>query len=156
MLTGIHHTSITVSDMERSIAFYRDLLGFELIWDSQALGLVFEGPLADAVTQCPGTSQRLAFVELNGRRLEFVEYTPTGRSNDGSQMSDTGAAHIGFRTNDIDGLYQKLVDNGVKVHCPPQDVMEMRLFYFRDPDGVGLEAMQGKLIGISDQEPVSQ
>jgi catechol 2,3-dioxygenase-like lactoylglutathione lyase family enzyme len=145
MLTGIHHTSITVSDMERSITFYRDMLGFELIWDSQALGLKFEGPMADAVTQCLGTSQRLAFMELNGRRIEFVEYTPTGAVPDEIRMSDTGAMHIAFRCTDVDALYKKLVDNGVRVHCEPQQVFDMRLFYFRDPDGVGLEAMEGKL-----------
>ncbi len=152
MLTGIHHTSITVSDTARSHAFYREVLGFDLVWDSEALGLKFEGPLADTVTQCPGTSQRLTFMRLGSRLLEFVQYTPAGKAQHDNQMSDTGAAHVGLRASDIDSLYRRLIEHGARVHCSPQDVLDMRLFYFRDPDGVGLEAMQGRLIGASPSD----
>jgi glyoxylase I family protein len=146
MLTGIHHTSITVSDMERSIAFYRDMLGFELIWDSRALGMVFEGPMADAVTGCPGTSQRLVFLEVCGQRLEFVEYTPTGKAQVGNKPSDTGSVHVCFLTDDIEELHARLAENEVVLHCAPQTIGETKVFYFRDPDGVVLEVMGGQPI----------
>ena len=54
MINSIHHTSFTVSDMERSIAFYRDVLGLKAFWDSKAAGIQFKGPIADAITGCPG------------------------------------------------------------------------------------------------------
>jgi len=38
MIHGIDHTSLTVSDMERSIAFSRDIIGLKVIWDSAAEG----------------------------------------------------------------------------------------------------------------------
>lgn len=143
MLTGIHHTSITVSDIDRSIAFYRDLLGFEVIWDSRALGLAFEGPRADAVTGCPGTSQRLVFMEVCGQRLEFVQYTPTGKEQIGNKPSDTGSMHVCFLTDDIEDLHRRLAESGAVIHCAPQHIGETTVFYFRDPDGVVLEAMGG-------------
>ena len=43
MFSGIHHASFTVSSMDRSIAFYRDILGMELTWDSKAAGVEFKG-----------------------------------------------------------------------------------------------------------------
>ena len=42
MISGIHHTSFTVSDMERSIAFYRDVLGMKVDWDSLEAGVEFK------------------------------------------------------------------------------------------------------------------
>ncbi len=144
MFTGIHHTSFTVSDMDRSIAFYRDILGMELTWDSKAAGVEFKGPVADAVTGCPGTEQRIAFLTLGEGRLELVEYTPTGKPQTDNKPSDTGSAHLCFRTDDIQEVYRKLVANNVRLHCAPQDNGPAIVIYFRDPDGCVLEATQVK------------
>jgi catechol 2,3-dioxygenase-like lactoylglutathione lyase family enzyme len=46
MITGTHHTSFTVSDLEKSIAFYRDFPGMKVMWDSQKEGIEFKGPIA--------------------------------------------------------------------------------------------------------------
>ena len=44
--------------MERSITFYRDLVGMEVAWDSKAEGVRFSGPQCDQITGCPGAEQR--------------------------------------------------------------------------------------------------
>jgi len=144
MLSGIHHTSFTVSDMDRSIAFYRDILGMKLTWDSKAAGVEFKGPVADAVTGCPGTEQRIAFLSLGESRLELVEYTPTGKPQIDNKPSDTGSAHICFKTDDIEEVYRKLAANNVRLHCTPHDNGPAIVIYFRDPDGCVLEATQPK------------
>ncbi len=84
MFTGIHHTSFTVSDMDRSIAFFRDILGMELTWDSKAAGVEFKGPVADAVTGCPGTkaANRLPHSRRRppgARGIYTHEQTPDGQ-----------------------------------------------------------------------------
>ncbi len=144
MFSGIHHSSFTVSDMNRSIAFYRDVLGMELTWDSQAAGVEFKGPVADAVTGCPGTEQRIAFLSLGESRIELVEYTPTGKPQMDNKPSDTGSAHICFETDNMEEVYRKLVANNVRLHCTPQDNGPAVVIYFRDPDGCVLEATQRK------------
>lgn len=63
--------------MEQSVAFYRDILGLVEVWSSEAVGLRFEGPVADAVTNCPGTSQRIVFMRADEDLVELVEYFPT-------------------------------------------------------------------------------
>jgi glyoxylase I family protein len=143
MVTRIHHTSFTVSDMDRSIAFYRDVLGMKLVWDSKAEGQSFKGPVADNVTGCPGTEQRIAFVTIDGSQIELVQYTPTGKPQVDNKPSDTGSAHVCFMTEDIRGLYDKLKANSLRIHCVPQDLGFVRVIYFRDPDGIVLEAMEG-------------
>ncbi|MBP2642586.1 MAG: Lactoylglutathione lyase and related lyase [Firmicutes bacterium] len=136
------HTSFTVSDMEKSIAFYRDMLGMKVEWDSKAEGIVFKGPECDQITGCPGTEQRLVFMALGSGRIELVEFTPGGKPLVGNITSDIGAAHVCFKTDNIQELYQKLVKNNVRLHCSPQHVGFGWTMYFRDPDGIILEAAQ--------------
>ncbi len=147
MINGIHHTSFTVSNMERSIAFYRDSLGMKVTWDSVQAGVQFKGPVADNVTNCPGTEQRIVFLATVDSRIELVEYTPTGKQLLDNKASDTGSAHVCFKTDDIQELYQKLLANNVRLHCAPQSLDFAQVMYFRDPDGIILEATQGQLPG---------
>jgi catechol 2,3-dioxygenase-like lactoylglutathione lyase family enzyme len=147
MINGIHHTSFTVRNMERSIAFYRDILGMKVTWDSLAAGVQFRGPVADNVTGCPGTEQRLAFLAVGESRIELVEYTPTGKPQTDNKASDTGSAHVCFKTDNIQELYRKLLANNVRLHCAPQELDFAQVMYFRDPDGIILEAAQGQLPG---------
>jgi glyoxylase I family protein len=141
---SIHHTSFTVSDIERSIAFYRDLLGMKVLWDSVQAGVKYGGPMCDKITGCAGTEQHIVFLGLGGSFLELVEYTPTGKPLEGNKASDTGSSHICFKTDDIKALYEKLLENNVTVHCSPQEGISQWIMYFRDPDGIILEAIEGR------------
>jgi glyoxylase I family protein len=147
MINGLHHTSFTVSNMERSIAFYRDILGLKVTWDSAAEGMQFKGEAADNVTNCPGTELRIVFLSCGDGRLELVEYTPTGKQLLDNKASDTGSSHVCFKTENIQELYEKLSANKVRLHCAPQNLDTAQVMYFRDPDGIILEAAQGHLPG---------
>lgn len=142
MITGIYHTSLTVSNMERSIEFYRDVIGMKFIWDSLKAGVQFKGPVADRVTGCPGTEQRLVFLGLGEGLLELVEYTPTGKLLSDHKASDIGISHVCFTTDNIQELYQKLSDRGMRTHSAPQNIGFAWVMYFRDPDGIILEARE--------------
>jgi glyoxylase I family protein len=144
MITSIHHTSFTVSDMDRSIAFYRDILGMNVLWDSAQAGVKFKGPRCDLITGCPGTEQRLVFLGMGGGVVELVEYTPRGKPLENNKASDTGSSHVCFKTDDINALYKKLLANDVKLHCSPQEGNANLIMYFRDPDGIILEAIEGR------------
>jgi len=145
MIKGIDHVSFTVSDMERSIPFYRDILGMKVDWDSAAEGVRFKGPEADKVTGCPGTEQRLVFLTIGSSRIELVQYTPSGKALLNNKASDTGSAHVCFKTDNIQELYERLLGNGVRFHCTPQHIGFGWVTYFRDPDGIILEAAQDDL-----------
>jgi catechol 2,3-dioxygenase-like lactoylglutathione lyase family enzyme len=144
LVSTIHHACFTVSNMERSVAFYRDILGMDVLWDSVQAGVAYKGPVCDLITGCPGTEQRIVFLGIGGTFLELVEYTPTGKPLEDHKASDTGAAHVCFKTEDIHALHQKLLANNVTVHCSPQQGISILVMYFRDPDGIILEAVEGK------------
>ena len=145
MINGIHHTSFTVSDLERSVAFYRDMLGMKVIWDSVQAGIEFKGPVADAVTGCPRTEQHIVYLGLGESLIELVQYMPSGRPLADNKASDTGSCHVCFRTENILQFYKKLVANKVRVHCAPQTMGPLSVLYFRDPDGIILEVIEGGL-----------
>jgi glyoxylase I family protein len=143
MISDIHHTSFTVSDMERSVAFYRDILGMKVVWDSVQAGEEFKGEVADNLTNCPSTELHIVFLSINERLIELVQYTPPGKALVDNKASDTGSAHVCFQTENIQAFHKKLSANRVRLHCTPQNLGGVWVMYFRDPDGIVLEAMQG-------------
>jgi len=145
MITSLHHSSFTVSNVEKSIAFYRDVLGMEVVWDSSQVGRVFKGPHTDAITECPSSEQRIVFMALGDCFLELVQFTPTGKPLVGNKAGDTGSGHACFLTDNMEELKQKLLAYGARLHCEPQRMANGGwILYFRDPDGIILEAIEGK------------
>jgi catechol 2,3-dioxygenase-like lactoylglutathione lyase family enzyme len=144
LIKSIHHTCISVSDLELSIAFYRDMLGLELL-------TVEESELSgDDRSDTLGVSQaqvRLAIFRVGGTRLELIEYvTPRGRPYD-RRNNDVGAMHIAFQVDDIDSAYRSLLEKDVQFTGPPATIPAgplkgWRWTYFLDPDGVALELIQ--------------
>jgi glyoxylase I family protein len=143
MILDINHSSFTVSNMERTIAFYRDVLGMKVVRDSSLEDVEYKGPVCDLITGCPGTEQRVVYMMIGTSKLELVQYTPTGRPQVDNQASDTGSAHVCFHTDDIAELHRKLLAYGARVHCEPQVRGPRKVMYFRDPDGIVLEAIEG-------------
>lgn len=140
---GLHHASFTVSDMRKSLAFYRDILGFEVVFDSADAGAPFKGPEVDNLTACPGSELHIVFLRVNEDMLELIEYIPKGKKLEGNKASDTGSAHVCLKTENIQALYKKLFDHGARIHFPPQNLGGVDVMYFRDPDGIIIESMQG-------------
>jgi len=144
MIHGVHHTCITVSDLERSIGFYRDLLGLELLLTEESERSQDDRSKALGVA---GAKVKLAILSAGNARVELIEYVAsTGRPYD-RKNNDVGAMHIAFQVEDIDAVYQRLVDHGVSFTAPPATIPAgpmagWRWTYFFDPDGVSLEIIQ--------------
>ena len=97
-VAGIYHTGLSVSDLDRSIAFYRDLLGLELVaqWDSSQ-------PYLRTVVGFPDGELRIALLRLPGEagaaghHLELLEYrVPRGARGD-PRTCNPGNVHVAFR-----------------------------------------------------------
>ena len=142
MIRGIHHTSLTVSDMARSIAFYGDMLGFQVLSDV----IVQESP-AHSVTQIPNARLRIVHMQAYNSLVELIQYlSPIGRPHD-RRTCDVGSAHIAFIVNDMEAAYQELKRKGVHFKSAPvvtgnaPDTI-IKSVYFLDPDGITLELVE--------------
>lgn len=119
--------TLTVADVKRSIAYYRDQLGFELEWDStpQFAMLRIGGP--------DGSTVGL---------LHWDEAIKQGAQ--AMTLLQARATHVELSTDDLDGLYQALTQKGVKIDVPPHDEPWERSMTAFDPDGYSVEFSQGR------------
>lgn len=144
-LTGVHHTSFTVSDMARSLAFYRDLLGLKVTVDR-----VSDTQYLRTVVGYPEAKLHLVYLELpsgSDHILELIQYlSPPGTKLDVA-TKNVGAGHLCFKIADIHQAYEYLKSNGVEFMSPPTLIDSGRntgayCCYMHDPDGITIELMQ--------------
>lgn len=141
MIKGLEHAALSVADLERSIGFYRDLIGLEVI---RIIECGPEMPLGE-VTGMPGCRARIAHLQSGPNMLELFEYQkPRGRKiPQGHKQADRGLIHLGFTSTDARADYLRLKQMGVKTFSEP---IEFRpgvwLFYFYGPDGEVCELRQ--------------
>lgn len=134
---AVHHHGISVADLDRSLAFYRDALGFELL---DRYTLSDEGLSAAVGAEVTGE-----FAQLDGRgaRIELVEYD-AGAAVETRAVYDTGATHLGIEVADVDAAVEALpgdVDVDV-VGGPRTTGSGTRICFLRDPDGTLVELLE--------------
>jgi catechol 2,3-dioxygenase-like lactoylglutathione lyase family enzyme len=139
MIKGIHHTSLTVSDMERSKAFYVGLLGMELMREAE-----LSGPAIEEIVGLKEARMKLAFIRKGSTILELFQYiSPSGRNDARSRRPcDVGVTHVAFEVRDIEAVYQELRSQGVEFVSPPRLVRTSKAAYLFDPDGITLEIFE--------------
>jgi len=143
MILNTNHTSFTVSDVERSAAFYRDLLGFKLL-------SLAERPreFAEIATGIPGAHLKVAYLEVpGGHRLELIQYlSPPGVKLD-TRTHNVGSAHLALNVDDLRRMYSELKAKGIRFKGEPIEVPAgpnkgNLMVYMLDPDDCTLELIQ--------------
>jgi catechol 2,3-dioxygenase-like lactoylglutathione lyase family enzyme len=138
------HTGITVSNLERSLAFWRDVLGFEF-----SHGAHQKGEMAEQITGVKGGELKLAVVKSpGGHKIELLEYlAPPDRKHASLRPCDVGFVHVALTVENLESLLQKIAASGWKTAGKPQTLTTgpnagKRVVYVRDPDGTTIEFMQ--------------
>ena len=147
LVTGVDTTALTVSDLDRALGFYRDLLGMEVVetkgagagWDAaeQARWDAYH----ERVCGIPGARIKVAFLQAqDGSKLELIEYVQPKRPPGPKRpFSDPGVAIVPFALRDSVAVVAKLRAAGVDVVADPQhyvlDGVESYTTYLYDPDG---------------------
>lgn len=142
-ITATNHTSFTISDMDRSLGFFCDVLGFELLNRGRR-----DPDFIERVVAIPGADIEVAYIQAPGHRLELIQYHgPDSRRQVESRPCDSGFAHVAFDVDDIDAAIAASKGAGVMPLGPPQDLDRGpnkggRVVYTRDPDGITIEFIQ--------------
>jgi catechol 2,3-dioxygenase-like lactoylglutathione lyase family enzyme len=136
----IERIAVTVSDLDRTEAFYRDGLGFKTLARRSV-----SPPDGNRATDFPGPAEILT-MGLGAERVEFIQFARAGRSYpSGSRASDLWFQHFAIVVSNMDAAYSRLQHVGflpISLNGPqtlPKEDGRVRAFKFRDPDGHPLE-----------------
>jgi catechol 2,3-dioxygenase-like lactoylglutathione lyase family enzyme len=137
------HTGITVANIDRSLAFWRDVLGFELSHRAHQTG-----DLAREITGVPGAEISIAVLKAPGHKIELLEYlAPPDRKRVDLKPCDVGSVHVALTVDNLDAVLSTIAASGWKAAGEPQTLKSgpnagKRVVYVRDPDGTTIELMQ--------------
>jgi glyoxylase I family protein len=147
LISAVDHINLVVSDLERSVKFYTELLGFREFRRAH-----LEGDWIESIIGLKNVSADVVYVVAPGGepRLELLCFeSPRGESIPANSLAHTfGLRHIALRVEDINTMVTRLREAGVKVIENPvavptgvitHDAGHKTLCYFLDPDGILLE-----------------
>jgi glyoxylase I family protein len=139
------HTGITVSNLERSLEFWQNVVGFKFSHRAHQTG-----EMASEITGVAGAEIKLAVVKApGGHRIELLEYlAPRDRKQHVDlRPCDVGSVHVALSVDNLDAVLQKIAASGWKAAGKPQTLKSgpnagKRVIYVRDLDGTTIEFMQ--------------
>lgn len=131
---GFSHVCIGVSDMDRSLDFYRDLLGMDVVFDVE-----LEGASMESVTGQSGAKGRMVGGLIGGAVIELLALGDEPAPKAGPRI---GYTNISFRVDDIDATYAHVLTLGHRPRQEPVDIGGVRMFFVTDPDGTPIEIIE--------------
>lgn len=142
---GFHHSSLTVSDLQRSLAFYEGVLGMTKLYEFRKQ----QGHLAKVVG-LPEADVLMAQLAFGGEnhRLELFQYlAPDGAKLRRAEPNTVGLTHICFTVNDMQTWHERLRTYGIMFFSDPVRLEDGRnaggfSVYLRDPDDTIVELLQ--------------
>jgi catechol 2,3-dioxygenase-like lactoylglutathione lyase family enzyme len=143
MITHIRHTGIVVKNLETSLQFYQDILGFQVVKTMEE-----KGPFIETILGLKAAS--LITVKLSapdGGMIELLCFkTPRDNSNKTAQkkLYEAGISHIALTVNDLDADYRRIKNAGARFISSPQTNPEntAKVAFCEDPHGNILELVQ--------------
>jgi glyoxylase I family protein len=138
----LSHIGICVSDLERSVRFYCDVLGFE-----ELSRLQVKGEASERLLQLPGGELEAVYLQRDGTRIELLFYPVAGHecATTPRPMNRLGFTHLSLRVADIDAVVAAISESGgdnlaeTRVDNPRWGTKAM---FVTDPDGLRIELLQ--------------
>jgi catechol 2,3-dioxygenase-like lactoylglutathione lyase family enzyme len=136
------HFGICVSDLERSLRFYCEALGFEQA-ESHEIGTDFA-----RLMEFPDVAVTSQFIRKGTTAIELLAFSEPAPFGDGVRraVNQLGLTHLSFRVADVDAVAAKVVELGGSVVDVSRTTIDfggvpLEFVYCTDPDGVRVELM---------------
>lgn len=136
------HIGVCVTDLETSIRFYQDLLGFRLRSDFEV-----QGEPTDTLLRLRDVHLKTVYLERDGTRIELLSYAspPVTGSAEPRPMNQRGLTHLSLRVDDLATTLKVLRQAGVRVLEESMidiPAFEAAAVLVCDPDGTLIELVQ--------------
>lgn len=158
-ITGIGNFSHIVANLDKSLEFYRDVLGLEVVTPPRP----FDGnPAIMKLGDTPGAQSRMTQLRLPGAPagsvgVEIIEYKDIDRKPAHPRFQDPGAANFALRVRDFDGVAERLKKSGTHVMTlggSPVTINGAHSFFVQDPDGFIVELSESQNPGAGFEATV--
>jgi catechol 2,3-dioxygenase-like lactoylglutathione lyase family enzyme len=139
-VTELFHVGLCVSDLEKSIAFYRSVTHMEVVEKHVRASQQF-----DLLSGNSGTEVRVAYLgDDDGFRLQLIEYARGGGGRAAVAHNRAGSSHLSFFVDDVQAEFARLTNlPHVRVTSPVVVLSpHMTSFYTADPDDVPVELLE--------------
>ena len=137
---SLSHVGICTSDVERSVHFYTEALGFVLERSIDGIG-----PPYDRLMELPGVECRAKYLKCGAATIELIGYPGGGVTGSAERraMNQLGFTHMTLVVDDVDAVAARVVKCGGRVHPETEiDSPFGPMVICTDPDGVRIELMQ--------------
>lgn len=138
----LSHIGICVSELERSVCFYRDVLGFK-----ELSRLQVEGPEAERLLNISGGELQAVYLERDGTRIELLFYPVAGHQQTATPrpMNRLGFTHLSIRVEDLESAVAAIEQMGgtnLTETRIDNDAWGTKAVFVTDPDGLRIELLQ--------------
>jgi catechol 2,3-dioxygenase-like lactoylglutathione lyase family enzyme len=131
------HLVVGVTDMDRALAFYCDVIGMEIVFDTLISGEPFDAALHASRKQ----EGRVVGGLLGGLMIELLSLgaKPSGKP---PRRSITGIHNVSLSVNDLDDTHRRITTAGYPPDQEPFEIEGVRMFFVKDPDGTPVEFIE--------------
>lgn len=147
MFQSIAHIGLTVSNLDRSIDFYQNVLNLEYVGEMK-----MQGNSTDQLFDKTNTRARVAYLKTKDAHsplIELIQFENMDINQQNANLFQTSISELCLYCEDIDQEYQRLKEKGVEFLSEPQEFDstkygfgKSKAVYFKDPDGIILEIIQ--------------
>ncbi len=131
------HLVVGVTDMDRALEFYRDLLGMEIVFETLISGEPFDAALHANRKQ----EGRVVGGLLGGLMIELLSIgaNPPEQKR---RRGITGIHNVSLSVADLDDTHRRIIDAGYTPDQDPFEIGGVRMFFVKDPDGTPVEFIE--------------
>jgi catechol 2,3-dioxygenase-like lactoylglutathione lyase family enzyme len=132
------HLMVGVTDMDRALAFYRDALGMDVVFETLISGEPF-----DAVLHAKREQEgRVVGGLLGGLMVELLSLGGTPATDKPARRGITGIQNISLSVVDLDDTHRRMREAGYEPDQDPFEIGGVRMFFVKDPDGTPVEFIE--------------
>jgi catechol 2,3-dioxygenase-like lactoylglutathione lyase family enzyme len=132
------HLVVGVTDMDRALEFYRDVLGMEVIFETLISGEPFDAVL-HAKRQQEG---RVVGGLLGGLMVELLSLGAKPGAEKPARRGITGIQNVSLSVTDLNDTHRRVRDAGYPPDQEPFEIGGVRMFFVKDPDGTPVEFIE--------------
>lgn len=140
MIKDIRHTGIVVIDLEASLLFYRDLLGFKIVKQMEESGDYIDN--ISSLRNIKATTVKMT--SPTGHMIELLKYHSHPEEQKMRRICEIGISHIAFTVDNLDFEYERLTDKGIQFNSTPQLSPDgyAKVTFCRAPEGTLIEMVE--------------